>query len=198
MDGKQILPGFEIIALGEHVDYWDRLGWRDPFSSPLFSARQAEYGQAFKQEGVYTPQVVVNGQAECLGSDRNSILTAVKAVAKTPRAKAEIRKLAGDRVAISVNNFPQGTHESDILLAIAEDRLESDVQHGENSGRRLRHVAVVRSLTRLARIDPKKNAGYTSEAQVNLNPSWNPGYLKFVLLVQDRTTRGIVAAASVR
>lgn len=198
LDGKQVSPGFEVIALGEHVDYWDSLGWSDRFSSPLFSARQTEYGQLFKQEGVYTPQVVINGQAQCLGSDRAAILTAIKAVGKTAQAKVEIKKLMGDRVSVSVESFPPGSHESDILLAIAEDRLESLVDGGENNGRRMRHVAVVRSMTRLAKIDPKKNAGYTSEAQMNLNPEWQPRNLKYVLLVQDRTTKRIVGAAVIR
>ena len=88
--------------------------------------------------------------------------------------------------------------EADILLAIAEDGLASQVERGENGGRRLKHVAVVRSLTRLGKIDPSKNAGYVSEARVNLNPEWNPANLKYVLLVQDRTTKRIVGSAMVR
>jgi len=62
-----VAPGVEVIALGEHVDYWDELGWKDRFSSPLFSARQQDYGKAFRLESVYTPQIVVNGQKEVLG-----------------------------------------------------------------------------------------------------------------------------------
>ena len=69
LDRDQPVDGVEVIALGEHVDYWDQLGWKDRFSSPLFTARQQDYGQAFHLQTVYTPQIVVNGQAETLGSD---------------------------------------------------------------------------------------------------------------------------------
>src|SRR5438552_14577549 len=62
--GGGIAPNIEIIAMGEHVDYWDSPGWKDAFSSPLFSARQQDYGRAFREQNVYTPQIVANGRAE--------------------------------------------------------------------------------------------------------------------------------------
>ena len=198
IDGKPLAPGVEIIALSEHVDYWDDLGWRDKFSSPLFSARQTEYGQAFRQEGIYTPQAVINGQAQCLGSDLEAIRRAVREVGLTAKAVVEIKKLTSDTVSFRVANLPAGTKESDMLLAIAEDGLQSNVAGGENGGRRLRHVAVVRSLTRLGTLDPKKKEIYTSQARVNLKREWNPSNIKLVLLVQDRTTKRIVGAASLR
>ena len=74
-----VAPGVEVIALGEHVDYWDELGWKDRFSSPLFSARQQDYGKAFHLESVYTPQIVVNGQKKCWDP--------IPARFKTPSAK---------------------------------------------------------------------------------------------------------------
>src|SRR5262249_26118309 len=68
-------PGVEIITLGEHVDYWDDLNWKDSFSSPLFSARQEDYGRAFRVQAIYTPQVVINGQAQTSGTDLSAIET---------------------------------------------------------------------------------------------------------------------------
>src|SRR5437868_6532598 len=87
--GKQQLPlpaGVEVIALGEHVDYWDQLGWKDKFSSPLFSARQQDYGKAFHLESVYTPEIVVNGEKEVLGSDSRAVLDAIIKASKEPQA----------------------------------------------------------------------------------------------------------------
>ncbi|MGH9591846.1 MAG: DUF1223 domain-containing protein, partial [Bryobacteraceae bacterium] len=91
--GKQraSLPsGVEIIALGEHVDYWDQLGWKDRFPSPLFSARQQEYGQAFKIASIYTPQVVVNGEIQVLGSDMRAIQEAIRKASADVRADVKM------------------------------------------------------------------------------------------------------------
>src|SRR5882724_3062867 len=90
MEREQPVEGVEIIALGEHVDYWDQLGWKDRFSSPLFTARQQEYGQIFHLESVYTPQMVVNGAKEVLGSDSRAVQEAIRAAAKEPHAEVAI------------------------------------------------------------------------------------------------------------
>ena len=85
-----VTPGVEVIALGEHVDYWDQLGWKDRFSSPLFSARQQDYGRAFHLESVYTPEMIVNGQKEVLGSDPRAVQEAINKAAKEPQAQVAI------------------------------------------------------------------------------------------------------------
>src|SRR5258708_34717196 len=102
LDQRQPVAGVEVIALSEHVDYWDSLGWKDRFSSPLFSARQEEYGRLFRVDSVYTPQVVVNGQAQALGSDADSVQEAIRAVAQGPRANVEISNTTGDKVWFNV------------------------------------------------------------------------------------------------
>lgn len=192
-------PEYEIITLGEHVDYWDELGWLDRFSSPLFSARQSEYGQLFQVESVYTPQMVINGQAQCLGSDLDAVRRAIRAVGRAPQAMAEITKHRDhDMWNIKVGQFPQGVRETEILLAIVEDNIRTQVGAGENAGRRLLHNSVVRSMTRLAVVDPKKNAGYTAQTKLNLGRSWDRRNVRVVLLAQDRVSRRIVGAASIR
>src|SRR5260370_22709848 len=98
MEQRQPVAGVEIIPLSEHVDYWDSLGWKDRFSSPLLSARQEEYGRLFRVDSVYTPQVVVNGQAQALGSDGDAVQEAIRAVAQGPRANVEISYTNGDKV----------------------------------------------------------------------------------------------------
>src|ERR1700676_612466 len=79
-------PDIEVIPLGEHVDYWNSLGWQDRFSSSLFSARQQDYGRQFRIEGVYTPQMVVNGQVEFSGSDLGRASREIQKTAQAPRA----------------------------------------------------------------------------------------------------------------
>jgi len=199
--GKQApisVPGVEIIALGEHVDYWDQLGWKDRFSSPLFSARQQDYGRAFHLESVYTPQLVVNGQTEILGSDSRAVQYAISKAAKEPQAQVAISMTSADTVSFTVSKLPPGSHEADVLLGVAEGGLVTSVYSGENGGRQLRHAAVVRSLTSMGRLDPKRPGEYSAVAQLNLRPDWNRANLKLVLFVQDRVTRHILGAASVR
>src|SRR5579859_8135685 len=110
---KQVVmvpPGVEIITLGEHVDYWDDQGWKDRFSSPLFSARQQDYGKAFHLESVYTPQIVVNGQNEVLGSDSRAVQDAIGKAAKEPHAQVVISMTSAQTVAFSVSKLPPGSH----------------------------------------------------------------------------------------
>jgi len=198
---KQVVmvsPGVEVITLGEHVDYWDELGWKDRFSSPLFSARQQDYGKAFHLESVYTPQIVVNGQKEVLGSDARAVQEAIRDAAGKPLAQVAISMASPQTVTFSVSKLPAGSHEADILLAVTESGLVTPVFGGENNGRQLRHTAVVRSISRLGLADPKRPGEYSAVAQLNLRPDWNRANLKLVLFVQDRVTRHILGAASVK
>jgi hypothetical protein len=198
---KQVVvvdPGVQVITLGEHVDYWDSLGWKDRFSSPLFSARQQDYGKAFHLESVYTPQMVINGEKEVLGSDARAVQEAIGEAWRKPLARVSIAMTAAQTVSFSVSKLPVGSHEADILLAVTESGLVTPVYGGENNGRQLRHAAVVRSLSSLGRLDPKRPGEYSAEAQLNLRPDWNRANLKLVLFVQDRVNRHILGAASVR
>jgi hypothetical protein len=199
--GKQrasLPPGVEIIALGEHVDYWDQLGWKDRFSSPLFSARQQDYGQAFRVANVYTPQVVVNGEIQVLGSDSRAIQDAIRKASTDARADVKIALTSSQTLSIRVGKLPQGSHPAEILLAITEGGVDTGVYGGENSGRVLHHAAVVRSLTSLGKLDPKYPGEYSANASLSLRAEWNRQNLKLVLFVQDRTTQRILGAAALK
>jgi len=94
----QPVAGVDVIALGNHVDYWDRLGWRDPFSSPLFSARQSAYDAAvFRSNGIYTPQLVVDGTLEVVGNDDAAVRrTVLKAACDRRASESERARGVGD------------------------------------------------------------------------------------------------------
>ena len=193
-----LAPGIEVIALGEHVDYWDQLGWKDKFSSPLFSARQQDYGKAFHLESVYTPQIVVNGQTEVLGSDARAVQAAISEASKKAMAQVTMAMASPQTVSFTISKLPAGSHEADILMGVTEDGLATSIFGGENNGRQLRHAAVVRSISSVGRLDPNRPGEYSAMAQLNLRQDWNRGNLKLVLLVQDRVTRRILGAASVK
>jgi hypothetical protein len=192
----------DVIVLEEHVDYWDGLGWKDRFSSPLFSARQQDYGIALGAATVYTPQAIVNGSKEALGSDPRALSRAILQAGSTPQASIELRVLqpgsAQESLFMKVGRLPIGSHRVDVLLAVAESNIETNVGAGENSGRKLRHTAVVRSLSRLAELDPSKPGEYSAEAKLNLRDDWKRPNVKIVVLVQDRQTRKILGAATVK
>jgi hypothetical protein len=193
---SRAMADIEVIPLSEHVDYWNHLGWKDPFSSQLFSARQQDYGRIFRLESVFTPQMVVNGDVQFLGSDRTRAEQEIRKAAQNPRATVEMSRLSDETVRIKVENVPQGTRNADMFLAITDSFLETDVRDGENAGHRLQHTGVVRSLTSVAHLDTKKSSAYSADAKINLNPQWRTPNVKLVLFVQDRATRKIIGATT--
>ena len=84
---QQSVRGVQIVALEEHVDYWDHLGWKDPYSSSEFSQRQSEYAQVFGTDGVYTPQMIVDGQNEFVGSRSLAAKEAIRKAGNQPKAE---------------------------------------------------------------------------------------------------------------
>jgi len=155
-DRTQPVRGTDIIVLSEHVDYWNRIGWVDPFSSPAFSARQEEYARRFGTEGPYTPQMVVDGSEQFVGSDRRAAEAAIRARAAKPRASVRIS--AGDGSAIvEVDPLPGGAaRKAGVYVAWAAEEASSDVARGENKGRRLHHVAVAREIKQVGSVDSRR------------------------------------------
>jgi hypothetical protein len=200
----QPVAGAEVIALSEHVDYWNYIGWSDPFSSAAFSARQETYAQVFGQERIYTPQMIVDGQTEFIGSSLSKAREAIAKAALSPKADVRIvipeAKTQKDnqkvRLNVSVKNV-QPVNRSDmaeVILAITEDNLSSNVSRGENSGRNLAHTAVVREMRALGRVDPATKA-FDSETTVAIAKGWKRDDLRVVVFAQERANRHVLGAA---
>jgi hypothetical protein len=149
-----------VIVLSEHVDYWDHDGWKDPHSSHELTLRQQDYATRFRIEGPYTPQMVIDGAAEFNGSDAQ---TAQRIIAEqTQKPKANIRLALGDgSIQIKIDDAPAA---GDVMLAIAADHGASDVRGGENKGRRMEHVAIVRSLRKVGSV--KRGAGFAGNVKL--------------------------------
>ncbi len=167
IDGKRIETGQRIIALSEHVTYWNRLGWADPFSFDALTQRQNDYGESFHLDDVYTPQIVVNGDRQMSGNDGRAVQQAVQAQHGGLPVKVEILAIEapdkaiqsrGVHVRYSVSgSLPQ--QGLDLYAALADDQDTTQVRRGENAGRTLMHVSVVRSLVRAERVKaPKQGA----------------------------------------
>jgi len=147
----------DILALSLHVDYWNRLGWSDPFSDPANSRRQQAYAQRLGTE-LYTPQLIVDGQAEAIGSDRAAVERRIAAAQTRARGVAlEGHLTASDVLDISIRSLLPGQPQfgvslagSSIMLATYDERRQTSVDRGENRGRTLAHRHVLRSLRPLA------------------------------------------------
>ncbi|GAC1343591.1 MAG: DUF1223 domain-containing protein [Myxococcales bacterium] len=191
----QPLAGVEVIGLSEHVDYWDSSSFRDPFSSALFTERQERYVPVFGQGRLYTPQAVVGGKLQALGSDEGAVSGAALAAAREPAGRAMVRaRAAGDELALRVDLSLLPDHGgSDVWVGVLEDGLSSEVTRGENAGRTLKHAAVVRSLRSAGRVE---GASGSVELKLALAAGWRRGALRAVAFVQERETRRILAAAS--
>lgn len=198
----QVVPGIQVIPLGEHVDYWDRLGWKDPFSSRAFSDRQRDLGQELGLSQIYTPQMVINGTREFVGSRRADALRALREASEASSLGVELEAQPwkerpdelelGIRVQGREENFP-GRYR--IRLAITEDDLVSRVTRGENSGRVLHHAAVVRRLEEVTSCKLSQGR-FETRTRLRLDPSWRRENLAIVVFVENPKTLEIVGAAS--
>jgi len=194
----QPVHGANIIILEEHVDYWDRLGWKDPFSSEAATARQNEYGSAFGDLQIYTPQMVVDGRAQFVGGSDSEALRAIRAASQIAKPAVQLSWGAGDNLAIHVDPLAGGEQHDgqEVFLVVAENMLHSDVRRGENAGRALEHNGVVRQLLSVAKIDSGA-AGFSSTVAVPAARGWNRANLGAVVFVQERHSRRVVAAAAI-
>jgi hypothetical protein len=156
VNGTQTREGQLIVGISEHVTYWNSLGWSDPFSSSAYTDRQDAYRRRFHLEGVYTPQMVINGAEQIVGSDRAALLRAVeKEEEQPPRMALRILSVEAGRSGWNVHFSASGelpAHGVDVIAVLADDSDRSSVLHGENSGRTLAHVAVARSMSRIAKL----------------------------------------------
>jgi len=198
---QQPLDGVQVVALEEHVDYWNNLGWTDPFSSKEFSLRQSDYARAFGRDGVYTPQMIVDGQSEFVGSRSLSAREAIERGASAPKFAISLQSTANTTpqeavLELHVENpehvSPRGALE--LWLAVTEKNLQSDVKAGENSGEILKHAPVVRSLRKLH--VPAEVAGYQNQIHLQLDPRWKKENLVAIVFLAENGSRKIVGVGT--
>jgi hypothetical protein len=192
--------GVEVIGLGQHVDYWDRLGWKDRFSSAALTNRQQVYGTHFNLDSVYTPQMVVDGRAQFVGSDAGAARRAIERAAMAAHGVLTIDvdggAARGVAVRVSAKDLPAAGRgdRTDVIVAITEDHLRTEVKSGENHGRTLTHAAVVRSMTTIGQAGSDGAASLRTE--IPIASDWQRDQLKVVAFVQEQRGRSILAAAA--
>lgn len=201
LDQNLAIKGVEIITLSEHVDYWNRLGWKDPFSSAQFSQRQSDYTRALSLEDIYTPQMVVDGRTAFVGSKRSIAINVIGKAARTPKATVNISIATATQNSLSLKVDVGGVPEisrgdkADVMLAVAESGLVSKVSRGENSGHELSHSSVTRKLSKIGTFD---GGIFSGEQTVQLESGWKRQNLKIAVFVQERNKRRVLGAAAIR
>lgn len=195
LETKQPGSQAEIITLAFHVDYWNRLGWTDEYSSPLYSQRQNSYAPKFNADSIYTPQMVVDGETEFVGSNAGKASQAITDAAKVQKGKVEA-SIDANKLKVVISSLPK--HENaTVFLAVAEDGIVTDVKRGENAGSKLPHTSVVRELKMLAMIEAGKES-FSGEQIVETPAAWKRDNLKFVVFVQENASRKIIAVGKAK
>jgi hypothetical protein len=184
-----------VIALGFHVDYWDYLGWKDRFASAAFSRRQEAYARQFKINSTYTPQMVVDGALEFVGSNRVNAIDAVKKNAASPKPVVSMTVSDG-RLRANAAGLPMHTGAT-VYLAVAENNLITKVGRGENSGSTLEHAAVVRDFSAIGKI-AKSDTTFTVERTLPPSRDWKTENVKLVVFVQEDATLKILAVNEIQ
>jgi hypothetical protein len=189
LDRTQPVANVELVVLSEHVDYWDGLGWKDPYSSAAITERQRDYGRKFHLDGVYTPQLVVDGRFELVGSRGGDVKSAIEKAAHDGKTSVSISQAErqGNQIhfRLDVAALPSSAGSDAVFVALAESHAESKVLRGENSGRVLSHVASVRSLAAVGSL----KAGNSFANEISLPVPQGAGRdLRIVAFVQDKAT----------
>lgn len=198
---KQPIDGIRVIGLSQHVDYWDRLGWRDRFSSARYTQRQTEYSdRVFEGKGVYTPQMVIDGHLQAVGNDPAEVAAALDRAKTRPKAaiSADARRLPKGlavEVRATVADAVAGSEPLDVVVAIVENGLVTAVTDGENEGETLHHSAVVRKLESIGTM-PAGAGGFTKRVSLSVDRGWTPSRLEIVAFLQERKSRRIVGATA--
>jgi hypothetical protein len=178
-----------IIALSFHVDYWNRLGWTDPFSNSEYSERQRVYVNQLNLESAYTPQLVVNGESELVGSNRGKAEAAIKEALKE-KSKVSLTidnvKTAGEKLSFTIH--AEGDFKkTDLLAALVQKKATMKVQAGENNGATLSHINIVRSLS-------KQSAADKNEFKIEIPTNISKDNWQLIIYAQQKNDLKITGA----
>ncbi|XP_057979530.1 uncharacterized protein LOC131165605 [Malania oleifera] len=180
-----------VTVLAYHVDYWDYMGWKDPFGSSQWTVRQKAYVEALRLDTIFTPQVVVQGRVQCVGTEEDALLSSIRSAARfpSPAFQATIQRPSPDSLQVSLTGALRtkvGSHGSNIMVALSENGLVTDCPKGENKGRVLSNDFVVRRLEKLCTVkDISAKKTVTGTVNFSLWEGFNSSKCSVAVLVQN-------------
>jgi hypothetical protein len=189
IDAAQPVAGAEIIVLSEHVDYWDHDGWKDPFSSSAITDRQKAYVHNLGLSDVYTPQIILDGDAELKPANPQQTtqsLTKAAGASMIPVRLSSAAIGAGSPAVLTGRIEADGSAQkknADVFVAVALDKTLTDVLAGENDGKKLENIAVVKEMVKVGKLE--KGKSFDQPFSVKLWPDADPANLRVVAFVQE-------------
>jgi hypothetical protein len=204
LQAQQPISGARIIALEEHVDYWNHDGWSDPYSGAEWTARQQEYTDRLKGKTPYTPEMIVDGQNAFSGNSTEDAVNAIRQAAQRQKVQVSVApaSASGDsqrfEVRVGTIVVPGGSEKADVWLAVTEEGLQTAVKAGENNGKSWEHASVVRLLQKVGTAASNSRSSFTANPQVKLKSSWKKENLRVVVFVQERKNWHVIGAASTK
>ena len=193
-EGEGKRDGAVVVPLAHHVDYWDQLGWPDPLASAEATARQRAYAPL--RSGSYTPQAVVDGAADVVGSREHALEQAIADAAKRPHLRVDLtvqsQRDGAYGVSVRTEAKPDASKDADVVLAVVQDRARVAVPRGENAERTLEHVAVVR---RLVVLQPRGDVATTMIRPPKAVGAEGSPTFSVVAFVQERASRRVLGSA---
>lgn len=191
----------KVIALAYHVDYWDYIGWKDPFASELWSNRQRDYGQrAFDTRRIYTPQLVINGRSHLVGSNRSGVDDGIAKATATPAQASVTATTRTTQKGLKVSGTATLEKASEspvqVVVVVYENNITTRVTRGENTGRTLRNDHIVRRLVGAVKLSGQAGEPVAFDETIALDPAWKAENIGAVILVQDPKTMAILGAAA--
>jgi hypothetical protein len=191
----------QVIPLAFHVDYWNRQGWTDPFSSAEWSARQVKYGRALHVDNPYTPELVVGGRSECVGSKRDEVMRQIataQAAEPAGRVSIDTAAVTGSKLVVKVEARVErpAQHKLELWVALTQSGLTTAVGAGENKAATLHDDFVVRRLEKAFSLPGKPGAERSGEVKLAVDSGWDQSQLAVVAFLQDPSTLAIEGAAS--
>lgn len=195
---KRTGAGQLIVGISEHVTYWDSVAWKDRFSSRTFTDRQSAYASRLSPQGRYTPQMVLNGREQFVGSDAGALEHALRDDARRPHLVLNILSSTPSSSGVDVKFSLAGetSRPLDIFAVLTDDADQSNVLGGENGGRLLQHVSVARSLTRVAMVQGDGEQSVHIVLPEGFQLGSGSGH-HLILLAQERHLGAIVGAATI-
>ncbi|QXV65971.1 DUF1223 domain-containing protein [Mucilaginibacter sp. 21P] len=183
------MNGQPVYILAYHVDYWNRLGWKDVFSSADYSKRQNTYANWLNLSSVYTPQIVVNGKTEFVGSQEGTLRKAINTGLKQPaQTNLSLDNFKVNNGSATLNYHTEAAPGQALVLALVKKQATIAVRAGENSGRTLSHVQIVANIQNI-----RVNAS-SGEATLKLPPDFDEKQFELIAFVQDGKTGTINGA----